>query len=217
MLDRSPSGRSETQETHETTSGSAEGSSQATLDMLREEAARLQPLAGIMEGQHQQPRQKILERKAEEWENIVGTEAWQSKEVQEIFGKLEQEIPGTRSWNIKSAELIVEYEEQIEKFNAIREENGEKFINLVNHLNAIKRALDEGGHIYEKVKLAMGASEEANKRRNETQPPVRQAQTPFEIDRFLGEAIAFLEELRDTETGHDSEEAHSAALRGQTQ
>src|SRR5690349_18687621 len=57
------------------------------------------------------------EREREPIANIVQTEMWKSKEVQDALTQLMKETPGSDEWNNKGAELIVEYEEQLEKIN----------------------------------------------------------------------------------------------------
>jgi hypothetical protein len=136
----------ESQEIQEASSSSAERSDQRTFDVLRETVA---------EASHQPQGQETLDRRrplppreAEKWENVVATEAWQSKDVQDAINELNKKNPGTREWNEQSAEILFAYEEQLEKINNERAEKNEPTINLVSHLDTLARALRAGGEIY---------------------------------------------------------------------
>lgn len=56
-------------------------------------------------------------RERTEVEKVLETPAWKSEEVQNLLTQLRQESPGTDRWNIKSSEILVEYEEQIGELN----------------------------------------------------------------------------------------------------
>jgi hypothetical protein len=88
------------------------------------------------------------EREREPIENIVQTEMWKSEEVQNALTQLMKETPGSDEWNNQSANLIVEYQEQLEKINEERSESGEPPYQLVAHLDSISDALKPEGDIY---------------------------------------------------------------------
>jgi hypothetical protein len=93
------------------------------------------------------------ERIREKWENIVGTEAWESKEVQDKIDELKQAMTGTLKWNKRSAELLLEYQEKLEKVNERREKEGKGGFDLVSHLDTISDALKPRGSIYVEEKV----------------------------------------------------------------
>jgi hypothetical protein len=88
------------------------------------------------------------EREREPIENIVQTEMWKSEEVQNALTQLMKETPGSDEWNNQGANLIFEYQEQLEKINEERSESGEPPYQLVAHLDSISDALKPEGDIY---------------------------------------------------------------------
>jgi hypothetical protein len=102
-------------------------------------------------------------REREPWENIVQTGAWSSEEVQRSLTRLREEEPRTEEprtseWNKQAADLLLEYQEQLEKINDERAEKGEPPLDLVAHLDTISDALKPGGSIYEAVVMERSKS-----------------------------------------------------------
>ena len=77
---------------------------------------------------------------------------WKSKEVQDALTQLMKETPGSAEWNNKGAELIVEYQDQLEKINEERSKSDETPFtpfNLVAHVDSLMAELKSGGALYE--------------------------------------------------------------------
>ena len=76
---------------------------------------------------------------------------WKSSEVQNVLTQLMKETPGSDEWNYQGAELIVEYQEQLEKINEKRSESDETPLapfNLVAHVDSLMFALKPEGALY---------------------------------------------------------------------
>ncbi len=76
-------------------------------------------------------------------ESITKMPEWESNEVQVVLTQLENEQDPLERDN-KAAELLVEFQEQLEKSNTKREEAGKPKLDLNGYLKALSLALQEG-------------------------------------------------------------------------
>lgn len=82
-------------------------------------------------------------------ETIIGSRAWNSQSVQTSLARLRQTTPGTQEWNNQAADLLFEYQGQLEDMNNQRPE-GQK-IHIISHLDTLRDALLPGGSLYRAV------------------------------------------------------------------
>jgi hypothetical protein len=74
-----------------------------------------------------------------EVEAILETPAWQSQKVQDSLAQLGQKIPGTQAWDNQAADVLYEYEDQMQKLEETE---------VIKKLDTVSDMLKPEGSIY---------------------------------------------------------------------
>jgi hypothetical protein len=90
----------------------------------------------------------LPERPRKALEEVIETEEWKHKDVQDEFKALMKETPGSPQWNMKSADVLYEYREKIDESNVKREEEDKTKLHVTEYVDAVWDALKPEGSFY---------------------------------------------------------------------